>query len=147
MATIRDMAKRARSLKKDINSIVSDAIYRERETYIEFLKDQHLKGQASDGSLIGRYQWLWYERYKRSRGYIDTVNLENKGGYHAGLKLRLVGKSKIDVHSSDRKNKLLIEWYGDERIHKLMPDIQQTFVDTFVMPQVRKQRDQYLFNG
>jgi hypothetical protein len=109
MATIREMAKRVKELKKDFNGIVSDAIYRERETYIDYLKDQHLKGLSSDGSLIGQFQFIWYEKYKLSKGYIGSVNLENKGGYHARLKLQLIGKSKIDVHSSDRKNKVLID--------------------------------------
>jgi hypothetical protein len=66
-------------------------------------------GKKSDGTIIGGYSPT-----SLAMGKTDPVRLHDTGDFHSGVELKKIGQNKFKTQSTDWKNDMLIQEWGED---------------------------------
>jgi len=107
MATgIKEMRDKLMMLLRDFGSLIVKSFKESEPDMQDMNVGQMNKGIKSDGSLIGEYS-----RYSAKSGHIT---LHDTGDFHDGIKFKTITSEYALIESTDSKDAMLSEEYGDE---------------------------------
>jgi len=125
MATIQEAYEYWLELSTKFDTVIDDSIKDNEELIIKEQVDQMRHGQDAEGNVIGIYRSWAYALFKEEMGLQEpapsgVVNLYLTGDFTRGIELQY-SKDFVMPNSTDKKNNMLIEKYGD-KIFGLMPE-------------------------
>lgn len=113
--TFKELSKRVKRLKNDINDIVLDAVITHSDEVTDLQVSQLEDGIHPDGkNITPQYASDAYAKFKKALGSaapMGTPDLKLTGAFHRGVNVKRSGKYVV-IDSSDKKTKSLEEKYN-----------------------------------
>lgn len=108
MASIKQVLNRIESL--DTEAVIRETMQESEEALADLNAEQINTGLKSDGSEMPDYSFRSVFQYGKQPG---PIRLRDKGAWQAGLYAKVQG-DKVVFESSDSKDKMLTDRYGDQ---------------------------------
>jgi hypothetical protein len=130
MATALDLLENIKKI--NLNEILKRSLNKTKDKIVEYNIEQLDIGEYSTGKKLPEYSAVSVEVYEKQPG---SITLYDTGAFYEGINVKTRGDSYL-ISSSDSKNNMLIDDYGDD-IFGLQEGSKQYYVEYTLEPEVQ----------
>lgn len=131
MATILSLLKKVQAL--DTDKVINEAFEKTTGALEDINRERMLDGVRSDGSIMPNYSFISQTVY----GYPnEPIKLKATGAFQRSIIVKVQGNSIIQ-ESTDKKNDMLVERYGEE-IFGTGGDYKKEYQDEHLRPELNR---------